>query len=70
MLVLPIHGCERAQGIILGIDRQTIYNNPPIGPTPVIASLWPNSSWTDTNLTPYPYDPAQAKTLRIRLATR
>jgi len=49
------------KAIILGIDRQTIYNTLLFGTTPVIASLWPNSSWTDTNLTPYPYDPAQAK---------
>jgi len=28
-----------------------------------IASLWPNSYWYNTNLTPYPYDPDQAAKL-------
>jgi peptide/nickel transport system substrate-binding protein len=48
---------------MLGIDRDTIVKTLLEGKTTVPASLWPNSFWTNTSLTPYPYDPEQAKTL-------
>lgn len=51
------------KALILGIDRQTIVDTLLAGKTTVPASLWPNSFWTNTSLTPYPYDPEQAKKL-------
>jgi peptide/nickel transport system substrate-binding protein len=51
------------KAIILGIDRETMVQTLLEGKTTVPASLWPNSYWTNTSLTPYPYDPEQAKTL-------
>jgi peptide/nickel transport system substrate-binding protein len=59
----PFQDVRVRKAIILGIDRQTIVNTLLFGKTTVPASLWPNSFWYNTNLTPYPYDPAQAKTL-------
>jgi len=59
----PFKSVDVRKAIILGIDRQTIVDTLLFGKTTVPASLWPNSSWYNTNLTPYPYDPAQAKTL-------
>jgi len=51
------------KAIILGIDRQTIFKTLLFGTTPVIANLWPNSTWNDTTETAYPYDPTQAQSL-------
>jgi len=59
----PFKDVNVRKAIILGIDRQTIVNTLLFGKTTVPASLWPNSSWYNTSLTAYPYDPAQAKTL-------
>jgi peptide/nickel transport system substrate-binding protein len=59
----PFKSVDVRKAIILGIDRQTIVDTLLFGKTTVPASLWPNSYWYNTNLTPYPYDPAQAKTL-------
>lgn len=51
------------KALIMGIDRQTIVDTLLAGKTTVPASLWPNSYWTNTSLTPYPYDPEGAKKL-------
>jgi len=59
----PFQDVNVRKAIILGIDRQTIVNTLLNGKDTVPASLWPNSSWYDTNLQPYPYDPAQANTI-------
>jgi len=59
----PFKDVNVRKAIILGIDRDTIVKTLLYGKTTVPASLWPNSSWTNTSLTPYPYDPEQAKTL-------
>ena len=59
----PFKSVDVRKAIILGIDRQTIVDTLLFGKTTVPASLWPNSYWYNTNLTPYPYDPDKAKTL-------
>jgi peptide/nickel transport system substrate-binding protein len=59
----PFKDVNVRKAIILGIDRQTIFKTLLFGTTPVIANLWPNSSWNDTTETAYPYDPTQAKSL-------
>ena len=59
----PFKNVDVRKAIILGIDRQTIVDTLLFGKTTVPASLWPNSYWYNTKLTPYPYDPNQAKTL-------
>jgi peptide/nickel transport system substrate-binding protein len=59
----PFKDVNVRKAIIMGIDRQTIYNTLLFGTTPVIANLWPNSSWTNTSETAYPYDPTQAASL-------
>jgi peptide/nickel transport system substrate-binding protein len=59
----PFKNVAIRKAIILGIDRQSIVDTYLFGKTTVPASLWPNSSWYDTSLTPYPYDPVQARTL-------
>jgi peptide/nickel transport system substrate-binding protein len=59
----PFKDVNVRKAIILGIDRDTIVKTLLGGKTTVPASLWPNSSWTNTNLKPYPFDPAQAQTL-------
>ncbi|MBI3764776.1 MAG: peptide ABC transporter substrate-binding protein [Chloroflexi bacterium] len=59
----PFKDVNVRKAIMLGIDRQTIVDLLLGGKTTVPASLWPNSSWYNTSLTPYPYDPEQAKKL-------
>ena len=59
----PFKNVDVRKAIMLGIDRQTIVDTLLFGKTTVPASLWPNSYWYNTNLTAYPYDPDQAKTL-------
>ena len=59
----PFQNVNVRKAIILGIDRQTLVDTLLFGKTTVPASLWPNSYWTNTSLTPYPYDPTQARTL-------
>jgi peptide/nickel transport system substrate-binding protein len=51
------------KAITMGIDRQTIVDTLLEGKTIVPASLWPNSSWNNDSLTPYPYDPDAAMAL-------
>jgi len=59
----PFKDVNVRKAIILGIDRQTIFKTLLFGTTPVIANLWPNSTWNDTTETAYPYDPTQAQSL-------
>ena len=59
----PFKNLAVRKAIILGIDRQSIIGTFLDGMTSVPASLWPNSTWYDTSLTPYPYDPVQARSL-------
>jgi len=56
----PFKDVNVRKAIILGIDRQTIVDTLLYGKTTAPASLWPNSSWYNTSLTAYPYDPTQA----------
>lgn len=59
----PFKDLNVRKAIILGIDRETMVKTLLFGKTTVPASLWPNSSWYNTSLTPYPYDPDQANQL-------
>jgi peptide/nickel transport system substrate-binding protein len=59
----PFKDVNVRKAIILGIDRPTIVATLLYGKTTLPASLWPNSYWYNTSLTPYPYDPTQAKAL-------
>ncbi len=59
----PFQDVNVRKAIMLGIDRQTIVDTLLFGKTTVPASLWPNSSWYNTSLKPYPYDVAQANQL-------
>jgi len=59
----PFQDVNVRKAIMLGIDRQTIVNTLLFGKTTVPADLWPNSSWENAALKPYPYDSAQAATL-------
>jgi peptide/nickel transport system substrate-binding protein len=56
----PFKDVNVRKAIILGIDRDTIVKTLLFGKTTVPASLWPNSYWYNTGLTPYPFDPTQA----------
>lgn len=52
------------KAFILGTDRMSfIKNYLKEDVSAFIASLWPGSSWYNTTLTPYPYDPTQAASL-------
>jgi len=52
------------KAIILGIDRLSfIKSYLKEDEKAFIATLWPNSYWNNTSLTPYPYDPTQANKL-------
>jgi peptide/nickel transport system substrate-binding protein len=46
-----------------GIDRFTITDKLLYGKSKVVASMWPNSAFEDTELKPYAYDPEKAKSL-------
>jgi len=60
----PFQDVNVRKAIMLGIDRLSFIQNYLKTPdTALIASLWPNSSWYNTSLTPYPYDPDQANAL-------
>ncbi|MCC7163155.1 MAG: peptide ABC transporter substrate-binding protein [Anaerolineae bacterium] len=48
---------------IMCIDRQTIADKLLFGKSKVISNLWPNSTYDNTDLVPYPYDPAAANKL-------
>ncbi len=60
----PFQDVNVRKAIMLGIDRLSfIKNYLKEDEKSFIASLWPNSSWYNTSLTPYPYDPDQANQL-------
>jgi peptide/nickel transport system substrate-binding protein len=59
----PLADVNVRKAIILGIDRQTIVNTLLFGKTTVPATLWPNSSWTNSSLQAAAYDPTQAAAL-------
>jgi len=52
----PFKDIRVRKAITLGIDRQAIVETLLEGKTTVPASQWPNSSWTNTSLTPDGYD--------------
>ncbi len=60
----PFQDVNVRKAIMLGIDRLSFIKNYLKEDEKVfIASLWPGSSWYNTSLTPYPYDPDQANSL-------
>ncbi len=60
----PFQDVNVRKAIMLGIDRLSFLTNyMHEDKSAFIASLWPNSYWYNTSLTPYPYDPAQAAAL-------
>jgi len=59
----PFQDVNVRKAIMLGIDRFTIVKTLLFGKTTVPADLWPNSTWDNTSLKPYPYDPTQAAQL-------
>ena len=60
----PFQDVNVRKAIALGIDRLSfIKNYLKEDEKAFIASLWPNSIWYNTSLTPYPYDPDQANKL-------
>jgi peptide/nickel transport system substrate-binding protein len=60
----PFQDVNVRKAIALGIDRLSfIKNYLKEDEKAFIATLWPNSSWNNTSLTPLPYDPDQANQL-------
>ena len=60
----PFQDPNVRKAIAMGIDRLSfIKNYLKEDEKAFIASLWPNSYWYNTSLTPYPYDPDQANQL-------
>lgn len=59
----PFQDVNVRKAFMLATDRDTIAKTLLFGQVTVPASLWPNSSWYNTKLTPYPYDPDQANKL-------
>ncbi len=59
----PFQDVNVRKAFMLATDRDTIVKTLLFGKTTVPASLWPNSYWYNTNLTPYPYDVNQANQL-------
>jgi peptide/nickel transport system substrate-binding protein len=59
----PFKDVRVRKAITLGINRQAIADTLLNGATQVSATQWPNSTWTNTSLTPDAYDPEGAKTL-------
>lgn len=60
----PFQDVNVRKAIMLGIDRLSfIKDYLKEDEKAFIASLWPNSYWYNTSLTPYPYDPDQANQL-------
>ena len=59
----PFQDVNVRKAFMLATDRDTIAKTLLYGKVTVPASLWPNTPWYNTSLTPYPYDAAQANTL-------
>ncbi len=60
----PFKDVNVRKAIMLGIDRLSfIKNYLKEDEKAFIATLWPNQTYTNTSLTPYPYDPDQANKL-------
>ena len=60
----PFTDVNVRKAIMLGTDRLTfIKSYLKEDEKAFIATLWPNSYWNNTSLTPYPYDPDQANQL-------
>lgn len=59
----PFKDVNVRKAITLGINRQAIADNLLNGATKVSATQWPNSTWTNTSLTPDAYDPTTAASL-------
>lgn len=60
----PFKDANVRKAVALGIDRMSfIKNYLKEDEKAFIASLWPNSYWNNTSLTPNPYDPDQANAL-------
>ncbi len=59
----PFQDVNVRKAFMLATDRDTIVKTLLYGKTTAPTSLWPNSSWYNTSLTPYPYDPDQANQL-------
>jgi peptide/nickel transport system substrate-binding protein len=60
----PFKDVNVRKAIMLGIDRLGfIKSYLKEDEKAFIATLWPNSSWTNTSLQPYPFDPDQANQL-------
>ncbi|HEX8991479.1 MAG TPA: peptide ABC transporter substrate-binding protein [Anaerolineales bacterium] len=60
----PFQEVNVRKAIMLGIDRLSfITSYLKEDQKAFIATVWPNSYWTNTSLQPYPYDPTQAASL-------
>jgi len=59
----PFQDVNVRKAFMLATDRDTIAKTLLYGKVTVPASLWPNSPWYNSNLTPYPYDPTTANQL-------
>lgn len=59
----PFQDVNVRKAFMLATDRDTIAKTLLFGQVTVPASLWPNSPWYNSSLTPYPYDPDQANQL-------
>jgi peptide/nickel transport system substrate-binding protein len=59
----PFKDVRVRKAITLGIDRQAFVDSLLAGKTTVPATQWPNSSWSNSNLTPDAYDAAGAGAL-------
>ncbi len=59
----PFKNVDVRKAITLGINRQAFVDSLLGGKTTVPATQWPNSSWSNTSLTPDGYDPDTAAAL-------
>ncbi len=59
----PFKDLKVRQAFLYGIDRFTIADKLLYGKSKVVAGLWPNSQYEDSELKPYAYDPDKAKAL-------
>jgi peptide/nickel transport system substrate-binding protein len=51
------------KAIALGFDRESLCKDLLLGLTKPAATYWDNTPWVDPSITPWPYDPEQAKAL-------